>query len=116
MMAQEKNEREQLIAQLEQQRDELALQLHLGAAEARDSLADLEQKWEQLKKENPTIAEVDGSLSAEWEALEAKLAELKEKSAPVRETVEEVSQNVGAALEMAGDELKRGYERLRKLL
>lgn len=115
-MAEEKTEREQLIAQLEQQRDELVLQLHLGKAEAKDSLVELEQKWEQLKKDNPKLAEAEESLSAEWEILEAKLAELKEKSDSVHETVEDVSQNVGAALEMVGDELKSGYERLRELL
>ena len=90
--------------------------LHLGKAEAKDSLAELEQKWEQLKKENPAIAEVEGNLKTEWEALETKLADLKEKHAPVREAVEEVSQDVGAAFGLVGDELKRGYERLRKLL
>jgi predicted nuclease with TOPRIM domain len=115
-MAEENTDIKKMIEQLEQERDELILQLHLGKAEAKDSLAELEQKWETLKQENPKLAEAEESLNAEWEALEAKWAEMKEQGAAMKETVEDVSQNVGAALDMAGDELKRGYERLRELL
>ena len=50
IMPKEKGDLEQLIAQLQQQRDELMLQLHLGKAEARDELEKLEKKWEQLVK------------------------------------------------------------------
>ncbi len=77
---------------------------------------ELEQKWEQLKKDNPKLAEAEGSLYAEWDALEVKLEKLKEQSASVRETIEDVSQDVGVALELLGDELKLGYERLRELV
>lgn len=116
-MAQEKSDLEQLIAQLEQQRDELMLQLHLGKAEAKDEIAKLEKKWEELKADPEAFgADVAETLQAEWDALEKKLANLKGNQGAIRETVEDVSKEVGAAVDLVGEELKRGYERLRKLL
>ena len=60
--------------------------------------------------------EVAETLQAEWDALEKKLAHLKGNEGAIRETAEDVSKEVGAAVDLVGDELKRGYERLRKLL
>jgi len=78
-----------MIAKLERERDELALKLHLGKAEA----------------------------LAEWEKLEAKWTHLKTvKGPPVKEAAAETARGVGSALEQAAVELKKGYERIRKLL
>jgi chromosome segregation ATPase len=116
-MPKEKGDLEQLIAQLQQQRDELMLQLHLGKAEARDELEKLEKKWEQLKAESEAFGgDVAETLQAEWDALEKKWENLKGNEGAIRDTVEDVSEDVGAAVDLVGEELKRGYERLRKLL
>lgn len=76
------------LQQLEQQRDELRLKMHLGKAEARDEWQKLEQKWEQVRAKLPQLGEVVGETSSE----------------------------VAAALKLAAEEIGRGYERLRKLL
>ena len=87
-MAESPSRFEEVLAKLKQERDELALKLHLGKKEAAE----------------------------EWEKLEARLAELRAKSAPMREVASDTAKEVGAALELAADEIKKGYERLRKLL
>ena len=87
-MADPKSRIDELIETLKRQRDELALKIHLGKAEARD----------------------------EWEKLEKKLAELKAQAKPVGGAVQETAKGVGSALELAGDEIKKGYDRIRKLL
>ena len=118
-MVRDKNEFEKLFESLAQQRDELILQLHLGKAEAKDALEELEKKWEGLKNEaEETFDEnvVTKSLKAEWEALEKRWERLKEQEAPIREAVGDVSEDLGAAVELVGEELKKGYERLRKLI
>lgn len=77
------------IAKLKQERDELALKMHLGRKD----------------------------LEAEWQQLEAKWNELKAvKGPPLKEAASQTAQGVGSALELAADELKKGYEKIRKLL
>jgi hypothetical protein len=112
-MAKDKSELLNVLENLKQQRDELMLQLHLGKAEAQDELAALEKKWEEIKHD--LEGSVEGSLQAEWDKLEKRWEELTEKADPVKETVEDISEDVGAAVELVGEELKRGYERLMKL-
>jgi hypothetical protein len=78
-----------VLAKLKQERDELALKMHLGKKEA----------------------------AAEWEKLEAKWHEIKtHKVPPVKQAADETVGGVGLALELAADELKKGYEKIRKLL
>jgi hypothetical protein len=78
-----------MLAKLQRERDELALKIHLGKKEA----------------------------VAEWEALEAKWSRLKTvKAPPMKEAAAETARGVGTALELAAEELKKGYEKLRKLL
>jgi hypothetical protein len=78
-----------VLAKLKQERDELALKMHLGKKEA----------------------------AAEWERLEAKWHEVKaRKPPPVEDAADEAGVGVGLALELAAEELKKGYERVRKLL
>ena len=79
---------QELIEALKRQRDELALKIHLGAAEAKD----------------------------EWARLEKKLAELNAQSKPIQGAVGETARNVGSALELAAEEIKKGYDRIRKIL
>ncbi len=77
-----------ILAKLKQERDELALKIHLGKKEA----------------------------AAEWERLEARLADLRRKAGPAREVAADTAKEVGAAFELAAEEIKRGYRKLRKLL
>jgi hypothetical protein len=80
---------DEVLAKLRQERDELALKMHLGKKEA----------------------------AAEWEKLEAKWHEIKAKNmTPMRDAADESSVGVGLALELAAEELKKGYERIRKLI
>ena len=78
-----------VVAKLSRERDELALKMHLGKKEAQ----------------------------AEWEKLEAKWNHVKAvKGPPMKEAAAETARNVGSALDQAADELKKGYEKIRKLL
>jgi len=77
-----------LLEQLQRQRDELRVKLHLGKAEARDAWEELERKWEHLRA----------------------------RSEPVREALSESSKDVGKAAHELAEEIRHGYERLRKLL
>ena len=79
-----------LIDSLKQQRDEIEVQVHLGKLDAKD-------EWDRLEKE--------------WNHL---LAETKAQSKPLRGAVDETAKEVGTALEQVGEELKRGYERIRE--
>lgn len=76
------------LEHLKQQRDELHVQLHLAKADAKDEWARLESRWDEIKPK-----------------LEA-----------AREEVGKTTESVGAALGLAIDELKKGYERLRSRL
>jgi len=78
-----------VVARLKQERDELALKMHLGKKEAAD----------------------------EWEKLEGKWHEVTAKTGPaVKDATDETTVGVGLALELAAEELKKGYEKIRKLL
>jgi len=78
----------ELAETLKTQRDELKLKLHLLGAEARD----------------------------EWESLEKKREHLEGRLKVLAREAGDVAQDLGAALEQVGSELKAGYERLRKLI
>ena len=79
---------EDVFTALKSQRDELALKVHLGKADAKD----------------------------EWERLEKKFAALTAQMKPVGKVVGETAGDVGSALELAAEEIKKGFERLRSLL
>ena len=77
-----KNTWDDIVAKLRQERDELALKMHLGKKEAAE----------------------------EWERLEAKWNEVRAtKLPPMKEAASETARGVA-------DELRRGYEKIRKLL
>jgi hypothetical protein len=78
-----------VLAKLKQERDELALKMHLGKKEAVDEWERLETKWHEFTAR---------------------------KIPPVEDAVDESTVGVGLALELAAEELKSGYERIRKLL
>ena len=69
-------------------RDEVEVQLHLGGAELKD-------QWTKLEKG--------------WEHLEGRLKVLGRES-------EDIAEDMGATLRVLGDQLRDGYERLKKLV
>ncbi len=87
-MLMDKTALEQLISSLKQQRDELALKIHLGKTEAKQ----------------------------EWERVEEKLRKLSAEYKPVLDAVEATGEGVIAALGLAAREVKSGLERVRNLL
>jgi hypothetical protein len=79
---------ENLIQQLARQRDELQVKMALAKLEAREEWANLENRWEHLKT----------------------------NSSQIRQEVGATTENVGATLRKTAEEIRDGYERLRKLL
>jgi hypothetical protein len=77
-----------LVDDLKRQRDEIKLKLHLAKADAREEWSKLEVKLEQVKAKLDSAGKEAGTTAGE----------------------------VGKALELAAAELKKGYERIKKLL
>ena len=85
------NERDrlaELISSLKQQRDELALKIHLGKKEAKD----------------------------EWDRINAKLDELTKDYEPLKDAVEESAGKVFDAMKTVAGEVQDGFQRIRKSL
>jgi hypothetical protein len=78
----------ELISSLKQQRDELALKIHLGKKEAKD----------------------------EWERVTARLDELTKDYEPLKDAVGETAGNVFDALKQVAGEVQEGFQRIRKTL
>ena len=78
----------ELISSLKQQRDELAVQIHLGKLEAKD----------------------------EWEKVTAKLDELTKDYDPLKDAVGETAENVFDAMKLVAGEIGEGFQRIRKSL
>ncbi|MCA9263854.1 MAG: hypothetical protein KDA60_08380 [Planctomycetales bacterium] len=87
-MSEKKSVVEELIRDLKQQRDELRLQLHLGAQEAKE----------------------------EWDSLDEKLNQMSQRFDPLKEAVEEAADDVWESLKLVGGEIKEGFQRIRKSL
>ncbi len=86
-MSDEKNSLEKVKESIEQLRDEIKLKAHLGKAEAQEELNKLDKKWNDF------------------------LGQYK----PVADEAGKTMESAGEALGLAADELKAGYERIRKL-
>lgn len=86
-MTELREEMKKLQDTLLQQRDELRVKLHLAKADARD----------------------------EWEALEGKWAEAQVKFSQLQQSAEESRGNIEAAARLLGEEIQKGYERIRRL-
>jgi hypothetical protein len=79
---------DELIRSLKRQRDELALQIHLGKAEAKE----------------------------QWEKVTAKLDKLSADYQPTKEAFSESAEHVLAALKQVAVEVQEGFDRVRKSL
>ncbi len=82
-----RDEMQKLLDSLATQRDELVLRAHLAKLEARE----------------------------EWQELEGKLEDLRGKANNAAETAGDAAQDVAAAAKLLGEEIGKGYDRLRKL-
>lgn len=87
-MSDERRRIDEKLAALKREREELALKVHLAKAEARD----------------------------EWKALETKLDALEARARPVAKSIGETAEGVGASLDLAAEEIKKGFDKIRKLL
>ncbi len=78
----------EMISALKQQRDELALKVHLGKKEAQD----------------------------EWKELTAKLDELNAKLEPVKDAAQETGSNLFASFKQVAEEVRDGFVRIKDSL
>ncbi len=77
-----------VVEDLKRARDEVRVQMHLAKADARDEYERLEHEWEHVRAKLGVIGDEAGKAAVE----------------------------VGAALRLAVDELRHGYERVRELM
>lgn len=87
-MSEEKSHLAELISSLRRQRDELALKIHLGKADAKE----------------------------EWNKITKKLDELTADYEPLKGAVGETAENLLAGLKLVTEEIQRGFNRIRKSL
>ena len=88
MTDEQKDMLQSLIQRLKQERDELGLKIHLGQKDMQD----------------------------EWNRLQARLTELNERYAPLKEAAAESAEGVWESLKLLGEEIKTGFDRIRKSL
>jgi len=93
-----------LIDDLKQLKDELTVKANLGMAEAQDELEKLEPVYDDLKAKAGKIADVAGDSASELKAA-AELG-IDAKS----------SDDVDTALELAAEELKSAYGKIKDIL
>jgi seryl-tRNA synthetase len=77
-----------MISKLEQERDELAVQIHLGKAEAKE----------------------------EFESAKKKLAKMSQDLEPAKDAMKESAENVWSSLELVGGEILASFKRVRDSL
>lgn len=87
-MTQRKSDLDELLEKLKQGRDELNVKVHLGKAEAKDLWQETEDKWRHLRSQLDEINDDTG----------------------------DVAKDVGATAILLAEEIKEGYERLKKML
>jgi hypothetical protein len=78
----------EMIESLKQQRDELALQMHLGKAEAKE----------------------------EWERVQERLDKLSDDFEPVKDAMGESAEGLLTSLSLVAEEIKESFRRIRKAL
>jgi SMC interacting uncharacterized protein involved in chromosome segregation len=79
---------DELLEKLKQGRDELNVKIHLGKAEAKDLWQVTEDKWRHLRSQLDRMNNDTG----------------------------DITKDVGAATMLLAEEIRHGYERLKKLL
>jgi len=94
----------EMLNELGQLKDELTLKANLGVAEAQDELEKLEPLYDELKEKTSKITDVAGDTASELKAA-AELG-IDAKS----------TDEVQIALELAAEELKNSYSKIKKIL
>ena len=84
-MSQDRDLLNDMISSLKQQRDELALQMHLGKEELKD----------------------------EWDKMQVKLDKLSDDFEPVKDAMEESASNVFESLKLVAGEIKESFDRIK---
>ncbi len=92
-----------LLEDAQQLRDELVLKANLGVAEAKDELDEFDDTYELFKVKAKEVAGVAGDTAEELRIV----AEMGIKA--------DSKDDLSAALDLAGEEMKKGYERIKKL-
>jgi archaellum component FlaC len=87
-MAQSLEHLQKIADNLKRQRDELQVKLHLAKADARDEWAKLETRWEEVKTKMDTVSQ----------------------------EASHTTESVASGLSLVLDELKKGYDNIRKTL
>lgn len=87
-MPHEKNPLQELISTLKQERDSLALKMHLAKAEVKEEWNRLERKWDEL--------------AARYE--------------PLKSATGQAAENVLASLKLVAEEIADGFKRIREKL
>ena len=87
-MTEDKSLIEEMVDRLKQERDELAVQIHLGKKEAQD----------------------------EWESVQEKLSKLLADYEPVKDAVEESASSVFASLKLVAGEIGESFHRIKARL
>ena len=87
-MAHEHNALSEIISTLKQERDELAVRMHLAKSEAK----------------------------AEWDKLDEKWAVLTSKYEPLKHAVGDSAEQLTASLKLVAGEIRDGFQRIRKSL
>lgn len=78
---------QQVVADLERERDELKLRIHLAKAEGRDELARMDERLAELKlRASAAGTEARGAMDDVGDAAKKLAAEIKEGFARVRKT------------------------------
>ena len=87
-MATMRDKLREMLEKLEQERDELRVRMHLGKAEAKE----------------------------EWDKLDTRIAELRGRLDRAGDEAGEVMEDVAAAAKLLGDEIRLGFDRVRRML
>ena len=97
---------DKLLEDAQQLRDELILKANLGAADAKDELdkLDLDDKYETFKATMKEMGDVAGDTAEELKIAASMGIHADSKK------------DLTTALELMGEEIKEGYERIKKLL
>ena len=86
-MSDRKEQLKSLLERVEQERDELKMKFGLAKLEARE----------------------------EWQELQGKVERLRGRLKVLGEEADDAGEDVGTALEMLGEEIREGFDRIRKL-
>ena len=98
------NRLETILNEVVEARDVLKLQANLGKAEAKESFSELESKFDNLKAKSEKIAAAAGDTAEELRIAAELGIDAKSK------------EDLDTTLELAAEEIKKGYDKIKKLL